>query len=65
MAFKANNISEIKLEEHSDDVPLIYLSKTEIEILLSMMKESHFKGEHLQQIYELVLKLQDYYAHLP
>ena len=44
--------------------PSVYLTKTEVETLLSMVRQSSFKGEHVQQVYELVLKLQNYYTKL-
>lgn len=40
------------------------LNKDEVETLLIMVKEAHFKGEHVQKVYELVLKLQTYYSTL-
>ena len=65
MAFNANNIIVNKLEETSKP-PLssLSLTKIEIETLLMMIRETHFKGEHIQKVYELVLKLQEYYTKL-
>ena len=73
MAFNANKInSEIKKEEPSK-APLSIISvepltlefeKEEIEVLLLMIKESHFKGEHIEKIYKLVYKLQECYKQL-
>ena len=37
------------------------LSKQEIELLLSLIKESSFKGEHIETLYALVYKLQQQY----
>ena len=34
------------------------LYKTEIELLLNLIKESTFRGEHVETIYSLVYKLQ-------
>lgn len=34
------------------------LSKQEIELLLSLIKESTFKGEHVETLYTMVYKLQ-------
>jgi len=34
------------------------LSKAEIELLLALIKESSFRGEHVETIYSLVYKLQ-------
>jgi hypothetical protein len=42
----------------------LILNKDEVETLLIMVKEAHFKGEHVQKVYELVLKLQNYYSTL-
>jgi hypothetical protein len=66
MAFTANSITNKDImKEPSNSTPSIDLSKTEVETLLVMIKESHFKGEHVQKVYELVLKLQNYYSQLP
>jgi hypothetical protein len=66
MAFTANNIINKDItKEPSNSTPSIDFSKTEIETLLVMIKESHFKGEHVQKVYELILKLQNYYSQLP
>ena len=45
--------------------PSVHLTKNEVETLLGMVRQSSFKGEHVQQVYELVLKLQTYYTKLP
>jgi hypothetical protein len=37
------------------------LSKEEIELLLSLIKQTTFKGEHIEVLYNLVLKLQNQY----
>lgn len=73
MAFNASKINtEIKKEEPSK-APLSILNtepitlefeKDEIEVLLLMIKESHFKGEHVEKIYRLVYKLQECYKQL-
>lgn len=34
------------------------LSKTEIELLLTLIRESTFKGEHVETLYTMVYKLQ-------
>ena len=67
MAFNAKNIiSNNKVEEPSKaPLPNLQLTKVEIETLLMMIKESNFKGEHVQKVFELVLKLQSYYSKLP
>ena len=40
------------------------LSKQEIELLLSLIKQTTFKGEHIETLYNLVLKLQNQYVSL-
>lgn len=42
--------------------PVLKLSKAETETLISMIRQASFKGEHVQQVYTLVLKLQEYYT---
>lgn len=40
------------------------LNKQEIELLLALIKQSHFQGESLENLYNLVLKLQQQYLSL-
>jgi hypothetical protein len=42
-------------------VPTLDLSKAEIEVILLLIKDTSFKGEHVEKIYNLVYKLQQYY----
>ena len=69
MAFNAKNIAIITddniVEEPEIRVPLPVFNKHELEIVLMLVKESHFKGEDIQTIYNLALKLQEYYVKLP
>ena len=37
------------------------LSKQDIELLLTLIKDSTFKGEHVETLYALVYKLQQQY----
>jgi predicted transcriptional regulator len=64
MAFTANTINANKKEEPSK-APLSNstpsLTKQEVETLLLMIKEMNFRGEHVEKIYTLVYKLQQYY----
>ena len=64
MVFTTNNlVTKNKVEEPVKvSLPSSNLTKSEVEFLLMMIKESHFKGEHIQKIYELTLKLQTYYT---
>lgn len=67
MSFTAKNVVINNKAEESIQAPLpvLRLTKEETEVLLNLIKESHFKGEQVQRIFELVLKLQDYYIKLP
>ena len=64
MAFSSKNIRTNKEEEPSK-APLptssLNLTKEEVEIILLTIKEMTFKGEHVERVYNLVLKLQQYY----
>jgi hypothetical protein len=68
MGFNAKNITvnTNSVEEPKPaPLPVLNLNKGEVEHLLNLIRDSHFKGEHVQKIFELVLKLQDYYVKLP
>lgn len=64
MAFFANTVNINKQEEPSK-APLfnsgLDLTKGEVEILLLTIKEMNFKGEHVEKVYNVVYKLQQYY----
>ena len=65
MAFTANTINANKQEEPSK-APLssstgLHLTKEETETLLLTIKDTTFKGEHVERVYNLVYKLQQYY----
>jgi hypothetical protein len=40
------------------------LTKQEIELLINLIKQSHFQGDSLEILYNLVLKLQQQYVSL-
>ncbi len=65
MAFTANNVQTNKKEE-PQKAPLpassLDLTKEEVEVLLLTIKEMTFKGEHVEKVYNLVYKLQQYYV---
>ena len=65
MAFHAKNIQTNKEAEPSK-APLsnssLNLTKDEVEVLLLTIKEMTFKGEHVERVYNLVYKLQQYYV---
>ena len=79
MAFIANNFKKIdnNVEGPSNSTPLlsnlpvmennsiaINLTKPEIETLLILIRSGQFKGESIQPIYDLILKLQQGYSSL-
>lgn len=70
MSFKANNvkIGDKKVASPSggatppstkEDTNFVELSKTEIQILLQSLKNSTFKGEMVEVVYTLAMKLQN------
>ena len=69
MGFQASNV-----QTPSGEIPEgfsvsndngVNLSKQEIEVLLNLIKNSNFKGEVLELLYILVIKLQKQYKNLP
>ena len=60
MAFSASNIitANNKTEKQPDPNDL---STQDIELLLALLKTSTFKGEQLEFLYNLVVKLQNQY----
>lgn len=64
MAFTANTINANK-QEGPSKAPLsnsgLHLTKEETETLLITIKDMTFKGEHVEKVYNLVYKLQQYY----
>ena len=64
MAFSSKNILTEDKKEEPSQAPLSSLafSKQEIELILLMIKDASFKGEHVETIYNLVYKLQQQYT---
>jgi hypothetical protein len=64
MAFIANKV-EINKKEEPSKAPLsnsnLNLTKEDIELLLLTIREMNFKGEHIERVYTVVYKLQQYY----
>lgn len=64
MAFSTKNI-QTNREEEPLKAPFssssLNLTKEEVEVLLLTIKEMTFKGEHVEKVYNLVYKLQQYY----
>ena len=69
MAFTSKHINNNK-EEGSSTAPLfqspgdqcLNLTKEEVEVLLILVRDATFKGESVERIYNLILKLQQYYT---
>ena len=68
MAFLTKHINNNK--EESSTTPLLSvpkeqslnLTKEEVEVLLITIRDATFKGEGVERIYNLILKLQQYYT---
>jgi hypothetical protein len=50
-----------QMKHKKEDVVPSTLTKSDIEFLLKMIKESSFKGDQLEQVYTVVYKLQQQY----
>jgi hypothetical protein len=69
MAFLTKHIDN-KNKEESLTTPLLStpkeqslsLTKEEVEILLITVRDATFKGENIERVYSLILKLQQYYT---
>ena len=69
MAFLSNHINNNKREE-SSTTPLVTtpkeqslnLTKEEVEVLLIIVRDTTFKGDSIEKVYNLILKLQQYYT---
>ena len=65
MSFKFNHVDHKKeLQKNTSVDGNISISKKEVEILLQMIKNSHFSGDMLENLYTLVFKLQKHYNKL-
>ena len=69
MAFESKHINNRKEEESSKTPPFstskeqsLNLTREEVEILLITVRDATFKGENVERIYNLILKLQQYYT---
>ena len=65
MAFNSKFTHIDNVKEEPQKAPLsnstLDLTKEEIEVILITIKDSTFRGEHVEKVYNLVLKLQQYY----
>ena len=55
---KQNNDSSLSHEESFS------LTKQEIEVLLNMIRTNSFLGEHVESVYNMVIKLQTQYLNI-
>ncbi len=69
MAFSSKHINNNNREE-SSTAPLLStpkeqslnLTKEEVEAILIIVRDATFKGESIERVYNLILKLQQYYT---
>ena len=54
----------LQTTEASSNNSELQLNRPEVEALLVMIKESTFKGDQVEHVYNLVFKLQEYYKSL-
>jgi hypothetical protein len=54
-------IDKLKVKTPSQNVGEFSLESQEIELLLTLIKNSTFKGDQLEELYTLVYKLQQQY----
>lgn len=62
MGFRANNIEGKEGIIPPSLLDTDNLNKQEIEYLLRLIKDSKFLGEHLEIVYNIVIKLQNQYS---
>jgi len=51
----------VKTTSKKIELPKNSLDKTELSIILNLIKETSFKGDDIEIMYNLILKLQDQY----
>ncbi len=62
MGFKSNKIEVKGVSTEKTDTPLTYdikLTEKELELLLLTIKNGLFKGEYVETLYNLTLKMQE------
>ena len=64
MGFKANHIQGQESKANPKINEKVDLSKSEISIILQIIKNSNFSGDMLETLYTLVYKLQKHYNKL-
>jgi hypothetical protein len=58
---KDKKITSKKSPQTKIEFPKNSLNKQELSIILNLIKETSFKGEDIETLYNLILKLQDQY----
>jgi hypothetical protein len=58
---KPQNIKETESSSINEELSL---SKQEIEVLLNMVRTNSFLGEHVESVYNMVIKLQKQYLNI-
>jgi hypothetical protein len=61
MGIIAKNISSQEINKNTQIPASNKLSKEELELLLALIKRSQFLGEHVEVIYNMVVKIQNQY----
>ena len=65
MAITAKNISSQEVKQNipspAPKIDTNKLSKEELELLLALIKRSQFLGEHVEIVYNMVVKIQNQY----
>jgi hypothetical protein len=65
MGIIAKNISSQEINKNTQipasKIDINKLSKEELELLLALIKRSQFLGEHVEVIYNMVVKIQNQY----
>ena len=64
MAFSFSGKSKAQEPAQQSEPSSLQLTKAEVEVMLTMIKASNFKGEQVEEVFNLVLKLQEYYIAL-
>ena len=67
MGFKSNNIEVKGVSTEKTDTPLTHnvkLTEKELELLLLTIKNGLFKGEYVETLYNLTLKMQETYINI-
>jgi hypothetical protein len=57
-------IDKKKLQDSSQSWDESSLTKQEIEVLLNMIRTNSFLGEHVESVYNMVIKLQKQYLNI-